>query len=79
MLIAYDEGDEPEEEDDEVRDSCSDEEGEEEAEDILIVEADEYPDQGSPEIKPSHDSRFSQKTVYSEATAENIQEESESD
>jgi len=44
-LIAYDVGDEPEEFDDEVRDSLSDEEGEEELpDDILIIEEENYPD-----------------------------------
>lgn len=51
MLIAYEDGDEPEEFDDEVRESLSDEEGEEEPEDILIVEAEEnYPDDSSPDV-----------------------------
>lgn len=51
MLIAYEDGDEPEEFDDEVRESISDEEGEEEPEDILIVEAEEnYPDDSSPDV-----------------------------
>jgi hypothetical protein len=51
VLIAYEDGDEPEEFDDEVRESVSDEEGEEEPEDILIVEAEEnYPDDSSPDV-----------------------------
>lgn len=51
VLIAYEDGDEPEEFDDEVRESLSDEEGEEEPEDILIVEAEEnYPDDSSPDV-----------------------------
>ena len=50
-MIAYEDQDEPEEFDDEVRDSVSGEEGEEETEDILIVEAEEnYPDDSSPEV-----------------------------
>lgn len=42
-----------------MRDSVSDEEAEEEQEDILIVEADEYPDQSSPEVKHKRTTEFS--------------------
>ena len=56
VLIAYEDGDEPEEDDDEINDDVSGESGEEEPEDILIVEADKYPDESSPEIPFKKDS-----------------------
>ena len=51
VLIAYEDGDEPEEDDESVRESVSDEEGEEEPEDMLIVAAEDFPDQSSPDMK----------------------------
>lgn len=73
-MIAYEDGDEPEEDDDEIHDSESGESGQEEPEEILIVEADKYPDESSPEIlqkkDPSSNTGLSLKHMAEEEDSE---------